>query len=56
MKTAIRVAMVLVALSALSACATSGAQVALISEEEHCTRFGGLWSPGLGHCMHPGSR
>ena len=55
MKTPIRVIVLLAALSAVSACATTPTQVAL-SEYERCTRYGALWSNELGHCMHPGSR
>ena len=53
MKTILLLAAVL---CALSACATSPTQVALLSDYERCTRYGSLWSPELGHCMHPGSR
>ena len=58
MKTAIRVALLVVAaVSLLSACATPGTQVALADDEEfRCTRYGMLWDRTLGHCMHPGSR
>jgi hypothetical protein len=55
MKTAIGVALVLAAVAGLSACATSGAPTAVLSEEDRCTRYGGLWSAPLGRCMHPGS-
>ena len=54
MKTAIGAVLVLAALAALSACATV-APSAPLSEEERCTRYGSLWSPVLGRCMHPGS-
>jgi hypothetical protein len=54
MKTAIGVVVVLAALAALSACATPAGQAAL-TEEERCARYGSLWSPLLGRCMHPGS-
>ena len=45
----IAVALILSALLLSTACAT---QTPLISEEERCTRFGGLWQ--LGACRVPG--
>ena len=53
MKTVISTAVVVAALVALSACATPA--TAPLTEEERCTRYGSLWHPVLGRCMHPGS-
>jgi hypothetical protein len=44
------VALVLTALLVVTACATS---TPMISEEERCTRFGGLWQQD-GWCRHDG--
>jgi hypothetical protein len=58
MKVVIRVVMLASAVSLLGARATATAptQVARADDYERCTRYGSLWSPLLGHCMHPGSR
>jgi hypothetical protein len=42
--------LILVVLTVVTGCASS---TPLISDEERCTRFGGLWQ--LGDCRQPGS-
>jgi hypothetical protein len=46
---------VMLALSTAGLLATCATPAHPISEEERCIRYGGLWRPGPGMCVTPGS-
>ena len=46
-----RIVATLAIVALAAACAPTGS---MISEEERCTRYGGIWRAGPGLCAHPG--
>jgi hypothetical protein len=47
----LRIVATLAIVAFAAACASTAP---LISEEERCTRYGGIWRGGPGLCTHPG--